>query len=68
MTILGILGVLAAVALIILSTVRESWSAQRVSVGATDQQRGMRIPRWVDLALLALALSLLLPRFWGLLT
>lgn len=63
-----VIGVVAAILVILLSTVRESWTAQESAVGPAGGHQGLPLPRWVDLALLLVAMGILLPRLWGLLT
>jgi hypothetical protein len=64
-----LVGVLAAVAVIILSTVRASWSAQQSHVGSTgSSSQALRVYRWAEVALGVVAIACLLPRLFDLLT
>jgi hypothetical protein len=64
-----VVGVLAAVSVIILSTVRASWSAQKSYVGSTGQSsQALRVYHWAEVGLGVVAIVCLLPRLWGLLT
>lgn len=63
-------GVAVAIAAIILLTARESRVAggAKASQGPAEERGRLRLPHWVDAALVVVALGVLLPTLWELST